>query len=91
LADNCTDRPFYIGGDRDVCDRGRGTHNNDTCCGTYVLFSVYSGRDADWSKSKMKYSPGEEEKYNTMTEFLAHPEYETIFEDDYFLIYRKKK
>ena len=57
----------------------------------YVLFSVYSGRDADWSKSKVKCSSGEDEKYDVMTEFLAHPEYETIFKDDYFLIYRKRK
>lgn len=55
----------------------------------YVLFSVYSGRDADWSKSEVKFSTGEEKKYNIVTEFLSHPEYETIFEDDYFRIYRK--
>lgn len=55
----------------------------------YVLFSVYSGRDADWAKSKVKFSTGEEEKYNIVTEFLSHPEYETIFKDDYFIIYRK--
>ncbi|MBR2317828.1 MAG: hypothetical protein IKA37_07610, partial [Spirochaetales bacterium] len=57
----------------------------------YVLFSIYSGRDADWSKSKVKCSTGEEEKYNIITNFVTHPEYETIFKDDYFLIYRKKK
>ena len=57
----------------------------------YVLFSVYSGRDADWSKSKVKFCSGEEEKYNVMMDFLAHPEYETIFKDDYFLIYKKRK
>ena len=57
----------------------------------YVLFSIYSGRDSDWSKSKVKCSTGEEEKYNIITNFVTHPEYETIFKDDYFLIYRKKK
>lgn len=55
----------------------------------YVLFSVYSGRDADWSKSKVTFSTGEGEKYNIITEFVSHSEYETIFADDYFLIYRK--
>lgn len=55
----------------------------------YVLFSVYSGRDADWAESKVKFSAGEERKYNIVTEFLSHPEYETIFADEYFLIYRK--
>jgi hypothetical protein len=57
----------------------------------YVLFSIYSGRDVDWSKSKVKFCSGEEEKYNMMKEFLSHPEYKTIFEDDYFLIYKKIK
>lgn len=55
----------------------------------YVLFSVYSGRDADWAKSKVTFCAGEERKYNLVTEFVSHPEYETIFADDYFLIYRK--
>ena len=57
----------------------------------YVLFSIYSGRDVDWSKSKVKFCSGEEEKYNMMKEFLSHPEYKTIFEDDYFIIYKKIK
>lgn len=55
----------------------------------YVLFSVYSGRDANWAESKTKFCIGEENKYNIVTEFVSHSEYETIFEDDYFLIYRK--